>query len=168
MLDTLVTVIVPLTVALGIAGTFFLKKPRWVGKFMADLEERYLEFTAPGVDAQGNETPSQLALMLDTAADRFGKQLAASVRGSLMGQISGDKRGEQAMVRDLAGAFMEKQNPLVAGALDQFFPDWKKFIAKHPQALPQILSMIQGGKGGLPSGLNTSESDFKKRLKEYG
>lgn len=110
-------------------------------------------FTIDLVNELKKEAVEALPILASKAAE--------SMKYSLMGQKSGDARLEKGMNEALVSDVINQSNPLIGMIMDQF-PQGKEYLAKHPDALPQILDLIQkftggqgapagGGKGFLPA-----------------
>jgi hypothetical protein len=78
---------------------------------------------------------------IDTWIARAVDSLFARFQYSLMGQKSGEVRLEKGLQSAMLDDMINASNPLIGMIMEQF-PSVKSYLMKHPNALPQILSMI--------------------------
>lgn len=162
MLEQIVIACIPTVIAIFTFWRLYRKEPTWLKPYLESAKE----FLIPQEEGQ----PSPLALFIDTIADRF----ALRMRMGILGEKSGNKRLETALMKDAVGDIMNRESPLLAMALDEFFPSWKRRLAKNPQALPSILNLagqFLGNTGMLGTawqgGTKGKNLSFAERLKKY-
>lgn len=79
-------------------------------------------------------------------------KVAESMKYSIMGKQSGDARLEKGMNEALVSDVVNQKNPMIGMIMDNF-PQAKEYLAKNPNALPQILKLLERfGGGNVPSG----------------
>jgi len=100
-------------------------------------------FIKPGKDNEGKDTPSPLAMVVSTTADMIARSLVAQIKSTFMGKQSGEVRGEQAVVGDIAFDAIGQVNPVVGAVLNSF-PSLKKTLKRNPALLDFALSKLAG------------------------
>jgi hypothetical protein len=112
----------------------FFRAQREYHRFIGELSQ----FLQPAADGG----PSPLATIASALIQQGSKSVAAEIKTSLMGQISGVQRG----LEGIEGDVMVDSNPLI-GALVGQFPSVKKRLLKNPALLQFILGLAQRKKG---------------------
>jgi len=93
--------------------------------------------------ARGDE-PSYLALLWDSMVDRAVSKIS-------MGQLgvkSGEARQEKSARVEYIKSVVADEQPMIAMALDRFFPKWGKMLADNPQIMPQMMEFVKTKMGG--------------------
>ena len=94
------------------------------------------------------ENPSNLALLWDSMVDRA----SSKVSMGMLGVKSGESRRESAAEVDYIKSVVAADQPVIAMALNQFFPKWGKMLQKNPEMLPKMMEFMETKMGGSPQG----------------
>jgi len=105
--------------------------------------------------APRGEEPSNLAVLWDSMVDR----VMGKVTMGQLGTKSGDARREKSAEVDYIKGVVSSENPMIAMALDQFFPKWGKMIQNNPQIMPQMLEFMNK-KAGSTAPANGTQIKF--------
>ena len=131
---------------------------------MKRCESKILTTIHEFVNPIDENTPSPLAQFTDSVAEQF----VTKLKMGILGQRSGDARLEQAVMQDAVGDILSGQNPVLSMMLDQYFPSWKKRLAKNPHALPVILNIAEKMMSHFSTETKKSKSfNMEEALKKY-
>jgi hypothetical protein len=144
----IITLFVLWIISLFSAGAYCEYKIR---KIKSDIAGSAAKFIAPGVDAEGKPTPSELALIVDEIGRTLGSQIAIQIQARLMQQAGVHKRLQNQATEGIVQDLATEQNPLLGAVLDRF-PSLRKMAAKHPEAAMQVLGLVQGALAGRDGG----------------
>jgi len=109
------------------------------------LSQKLADFlTAPD-----ESTPSPFAQAVDSIAVTFAQRFTASLKASLLGMASVDKRNEQRLQDDIVQDVATQANPMI-GMLLQQFPQLRKRLAKNPELIETALAYFNKGAGLAP------------------
>jgi len=101
------------------------------------LTQSYLRALADYVATDG-EQPSHLALLWDSMVERA----VSKVTMGQLGRSSGDARREKSAEVELVKASLASEQPMIAMALDKFFPKWGKMLVDNPGIMPQMMDFL--------------------------
>lgn len=106
------------------------------------LHSVFRDFVSP----EGEGQPSPLAKAMDAGASMLGRAIIAQAKTTMMGQVSGQVRAEQAVNGDISEDLLSS-NPLAASLLGQF-PHLRKTLRRNPQLADMALSALARRFGG--------------------
>lgn len=148
MLELLVSLLTPLAI---LASAWVIKT-----YVMRDLERKYQaekKWLIEKYIAEKQDLIDNLPRVADIIFEK--------IRGTVGGLASGAARLDKGLAQAVATDVISGTNPIVGMILEQF-PSAKKYVAKNPAAVAQLLSMVGGMSGG--KALNTGTSNTLERL----
>jgi hypothetical protein len=127
---------------------------------------KIVENVARFVSSPDGTQPSQLALIVESAARSAGRAIAMEVKTTIMGKASVASRQETALMADMATDAINNANPILGTALDMF-PTVKKRLTKNPALLEGLMGMLSksgalGGNGSNHSSAPITKVDYGK------
>lgn len=123
------------------------------------LTQSYVRALAAFAVASGDQ-PSNMALLWDSMVERA----IAKLSMGQLGRSSGDARREKSAQIEMIKATVGNEQPVVAMALNQFFPKWGKMLADNPEILPQMMEFMNkkmGGAAAVPAESNGRQQRFQ-------
>jgi len=132
MLNTIITIVLTVS-SLVISTLLFIFWRR-----TSQISKEIRCFLSPAA----KDEPSPAALLIDNISSRVGSVVAAELRASLMGKLSGDSRLAKGIEADIAQDIMTQQSPLLAG-LAGVFPTLGKRLSKNPAIVQAIMPIVQ-------------------------
>lgn len=112
-------------------------------------------FITPEADGK----PSSLALTVQAGGEMIARSIVAQAKSTFMGKQSGDVRGEQAVLADIATDKINMVNPAL-GAILNSFPSLGKTLRRNPALIDFALSKLTGSQG-VSVGDNGGKPKFK-------
>jgi len=107
------------------------------------LTQSYLRAVTSFAVSDGDQ-PSGLALLWDSMVERA----VSKVSMGQLGRSSGDARREKSAEVELVKASLASEQPMIAMALDKFFPKWGKMLVDNPAIMPQMMEFLNKKMGG--------------------
>ena len=89
-----------------------------------------------------------MALLWDSMVERA----VSKVSMGQLGRSSGVARSEKSAEIELVKQGLANEQPLIALALDKFFPKWGKMLVDNPGIMPQMMEMVNKKMGGPDAG----------------
>lgn len=115
--------------------------------FIHDLKRNFTEFiSAPSADKD-----SPLSQAINGLSVRFAKAMAVEVKTTMMGMLSGQARGDQALKNAEAQIDIAMDNPILAELIDTLPKNIKKMAYKNPMVTRLIMSKLGTMGGGSPA-----------------
>ena len=126
---------------------------------------KLLETLRAYFETPDGQTPSQFASLVECVADTFGHKIMTHAKATFMGTQSVDSKNIARLEGDVVQDMIAQKSPLLSVILSQF-PSVARRVAKNPNLLPLIQSMLPGLGTGAPK--EDHGSDFEQRLHSYG
>lgn len=128
--------------------------------FIHSISKGFQDFTSY---PDGDE-PSPLFVVLARLSAVLAQQIATQVKTTLMGMLSGQARGEQALNNAEAQLDLALDNPAAAGIIEMLPKNIKKMAYKNPAiaklVMNKIAGMTQPVGGGTTASGNGSKAKF--------
>lgn len=97
------------------------------------------------ITPKSNDEPSPLEVQADRIAFLFNERLKASIKGSLMGSISGVRRNEKALERELASEAIKGESPAAGDIFDLLPKKWQDKVIENPSLAQAAMNLLTKG-----------------------